>query len=183
MQTDAKLVIELSSNWQTWHYCWLRIARNCTKSKRKSVKNPRAPSGITPDACGHKHWANKWRLCTQCETKRKTAAELVIELTNLTLLFTQDRTKLYKKWTECVKNPRAPVGITPDACGHKLRASKYRLCTQYENFARTDPKRITKLTNLTPLLTLNRTKLYKKWTEMCKKSPGACGHNPGRMRA
>ena len=38
---------------------------------RKSVKNPRAPIGITPDACGHILWANNEQLAHNFAQKVK----------------------------------------------------------------------------------------------------------------
>ena len=41
------------------------------KLQKKCVKNPRAPIGITPDACWHKHWPNN-SVCTRNVSKRTT---------------------------------------------------------------------------------------------------------------
>ena len=79
------------------------------KSDVKCVKSARAPIGITPDACGHKLRANKGTY-TKTYTKR---------ITKLRKLETIVDPKPVKRCNKVFKNARAPIGIAPDACGHK----------------------------------------------------------------
>ena len=144
------------------------------ENQSKCVKHPRAPIGITPDACWHKLWANKstWGHNMKIYTQIKSNTSR--NLPNLIQILSQSFTMVHGRWfkrcksqqkhvrtqyenshraytkrviteIKCVKNPRAPIGTTPDACWHKLWPNN-RACTPNVS------KRVTKLTKLATIV-------------------------------
>ena len=93
---------------KTWHHCGPKVARYCTKSEMKCVKNPRAPNSITPDACGNILWANNTTCAHNTNTHTKRTPNVSTNSQNLTPWWTQNITILRTRWNKmCKKSPGA----------------------------------------------------------------------------